>query len=61
MIMNFKNLDMAGSLVSLIQKLYFFFKKNSTSNSAPKQLKYAPFRVNDSINLNRGNHNPTNL
>ena len=59
--MNFKNLDMAGSFLSLIQKLYFFFKKNSNSNSAPKQLKYAPVRVNDSINLNRGNHNPTNL
>ncbi len=59
--MNFKNIDMAGSLIALIQKLYFFFKKNSTSNSVSKQLKYAPVRVNDSINLNRGNHNPTNL
>ena len=61
--MNFKNLDMAGSFLSLIQKLYFFFKKKSTSNSTGKQLIYAPVRVNNSINLNRnrGNHNQTNL
>lgn len=60
--MNFRNLDMAESLLSLIQKLYFFFKKNRTSDSTRKQLKYAPVRVNNSINLNRtmGNHNPTN-
>ena len=60
--MNFRNLDMAESLLSLIQKLYFFFKKNRTSDSTSKQLKYAPVRVNNSINLNRtmGNHNPTN-
>jgi hypothetical protein len=60
--MNFRNLDMAGSLKALIQKLYFFFKKNSNSNSAGKQLKYAPVRVNNSMNLTRNmdNHNPTN-
>ena len=60
--MNFRNLDMAESLLSLIQKLYFFFKKNRTSDSTRKQLKYAPVRINNSINLNRtmGNHNPTN-
>ena len=60
--MNFRNLDMAESLLSLIQKLYFFFKKNRTLDSTRKQLKYAPVRVNNSINLNRtmGNHNPTN-
>ena len=60
--MNFRNLDMAESLLSLIQKSYFFFKKNRTSDSTRKQLKYAPVRVNNSINLNRtmGNHNPTN-
>ena len=60
--MNFRNLDMAESLLSLIQKLYFFFRKNRTSDSTRKQLKYAPVRVNNSINLNRtmGNHNPTN-
>ena len=60
--MNFRNLDMAESLLSLIQKLYFFFKKNRTSDSTRKQLKYAPVRVNNSMNLNgnMGNHNPTN-
>lgn len=60
--MNFRNLNMAGSLLFLIQKLYFFFKKKSTSNSTGKQLIYAPARVNNSINLNRnmGNHNSTN-
>ena len=60
--MNFRNLDMAESLLSLIQKLYFFFRKNRTSDSTRKQLKYAPVRVNNSMNLNgnMGNHNPTN-
>ena len=54
---------MTGSLVSLIKKLYFFFKKNSTSNPAGKQLIFAPVRVTNSMNLNRnkGNQNPTNL
>jgi hypothetical protein len=52
---------MARSLIALIQKLYFFLKKNSTSNSAGKQLKYAPVRVNHSRNVirNLDNHNPT--
>ena len=60
--MNFRNLNMAGSLKALIQKLYFFFKKNRTSDSTRKQLKYAPVRVNNSMNLTRNmdNHNPTN-
>ncbi len=60
--MNFRNLNMAKSLIAFIQKLYFFFKKNSTSKSTAKQLKYAPVRVNNSMNLprNMDNHNPTN-
>ena len=56
--MKFRNLNMAGSLKALIQKLYFFFKKNSNSNSAGKQLKYAPVRVNNSMNLTRNMDNP---
>ena len=56
--MNFRNLNMAGSLKALIQKLYFFFKKNSNSNSAGKQLKYAPVRVINSMNLTRNMDNP---
>jgi hypothetical protein len=61
--MNFRNLVMTGPLVSLLKKLYFFFKKISTSNPTGKQLIFAPVRVTNSMNLNRnkGNQNPTNL
>ena len=61
--MNFRNLVMTGSLVSLIKKFYTLFKQNRTSNPAGKQLIFAPVRVTNSMNLNRnkGNQNPTNL
>lgn len=60
--MNFRNLVMTASLVSLFKKFYSLFKKSTTSNPAGKQLIFAPVRVTNSMNLNRnqGNQNPTN-
>lgn len=61
--MSFIQLISTGLLVSLIQKYYSFFKKNSTANSEGKVMLFAPVRVNHSMNLNRnmGNNNLKNL